>query len=99
MRERSTLLEGLAAYRRDVELTVPGDYDMEIDIEIAYTKDQRREYRIDSDFPLRQETSDKWDYGNGSPRKYISAIGTVGSGKHRIRIRTINGNVFLKEGR
>jgi len=78
---------------------VPRGYDMEIDIELAFTKNETRAYRIDSEFSLRQETSDKWDYGHGSPRKYISATGTVGSGKHRIRIRTINGNVFLKEGR
>lgn len=86
----------LQSYSGDIELTVPEGLDMEIDIEIAYTKDSSRDYEIISDFPISRRETDEWDRGHGSPRRYIYGTGKVGSGANRIRIRTINGDVTLR---
>ena len=73
---------------------------MEIDIEIAYTRDRRsKDFKIESDFALETEETDEWDYDHGSPRKYIYGLGNVDGGAHKVKIRTINGNVYLKRGR
>jgi hypothetical protein len=80
----------------DVTLEVPRDFSMDVDITLAYTKNSRREYSIHSDFPLTIRRSDAWDYGSGSPRKYI--YGTAASGPHRVKIETVNGDVRLIAG-
>ena len=56
-------------------------------------------YKIESDFPLTQKESQDWDYGHGTARKTIKGTSTVGGGGHKVVIRTINGNVYLKQGR
>ena len=89
----------LRSYSGDIELVVPDGLDMDIDIELAYTKDSKRDYKIISDFPLNQRETDEWDRSHGSPRRYIYATGQVGSGSNRIHIKTINGNVRLRRGR
>ena len=83
----------------DIELTVPENLAMTVDVELAYTKGKSGRYSVQSDFPLKTEETDEWDYEDGSPRKYITATGKVGNGSHRIRIKTINGDVILKKGK
>jgi hypothetical protein len=34
---------------------------------------------------------------NGSPRKYIRAMGQVGNGLNHVTINTVNGDVILKQ--
>ena len=82
----------------DVTLTVPAKLSMDIDITLAYTRDRRDEYRIVSDFDVKQEESKEWDHSHGSPRKYINASGRIGNGTNKVHIKTINGNVYLKKG-
>jgi hypothetical protein len=84
----------------DVTLTVPAELSMDIEIEIAYTKDSDKDYedcKVASDFSVKEERSNEWDRSKGSPRKYITATGSTGDGKNKIKIKTINGNVFLKK--
>jgi DUF4097 and DUF4098 domain-containing protein YvlB len=83
----------------DITLTVPAGLSMEFDIELAYTKESRRNYKIINDFEMQQETSKEWTYERGSPRKYIYGTGSVAGGKNKIRIETINGNVYVKKGK
>jgi len=79
-----------------IELTVPKDFPMEVRITLAYTN-TFREYRIVQDAGLEvRETSD-WDTSEGSPRKYIRAAGRVGSGLNQVTIKTINGDVILRQ--
>ncbi len=40
-----------------------------------------------------------WDHGHGTPRKYIRMSGAVNGGGHAVKVRTVNGNVELKETR
>jgi DUF4097 and DUF4098 domain-containing protein YvlB len=83
----------------DISLSVPDGLSMMIDISLAYTKKSQQDFKIDSEFPLDLRTSDNWEYGHGSPRKYIRGTGTTGEGDHKIKIETINGNVTLKKTR
>ena len=99
--KRDVTLQSLGG---DITLVVPANLSMDIDVEIAYVKNRKHKsdeefnkYKIVSDFPVNQERSKEWDTSKGSPRKYIYAKGTVEGGKNKIKIRTINGNVYLKK--
>ncbi|HUP65390.1 MAG TPA: hypothetical protein VM557_08930 [Thermoanaerobaculia bacterium] len=81
----------------DIELTVPAGLQMEIDIEVAFTRDSGRNYAIRSDFPLSTTTTPEWDYDHGTARRYIQGKGKAGSGAHKVTIRTINGDVRLRK--
>jgi DUF4097 and DUF4098 domain-containing protein YvlB len=89
----------LTSMSGEITLTVPSGVGFDIDIELDYTKNSKRSYQINSDFPISQEESKSWSYDHGSPRKTISGTGTVNGGGHKVVIRTINGNVYLKKGR
>ena len=71
---------------------------MDIEITLAYTRDSDDEYSIYSDFPIKQETTPKWSDEYGTSRKIIYGKGKTGDGKNKIKIETINGNVYLKKG-
>jgi DUF4097 and DUF4098 domain-containing protein YvlB len=87
----------LTSMHGEVTLVMPEGADLDIDIELDYTKNSSRDYQIISDFPIQQEESTDWDYDQGSPRKTIRA--TAAGGGNRVVIRTINGNVYLKRSR
>lgn len=79
----------------DIDVTVPAGLSMDIDVEIAYTRKHEGDYRVISDVPLKQSVSENWSRAEGDARKKITATGSVGGGKNRVRIRTINGNVRI----
>jgi len=81
----------------DVTLVVPAGLAMDFDLKLAYTN-TRKEYRIISDFDLEQRSTDQWSSAEGTPRKYIYGTGKTGGGNHRIKIQTINGNIYLRKG-
>lgn len=82
----------------DITLIVPAELSMDIEIEIAFTKKYDGDVKIESDFKLNEEVSKEWIKSKGSARKYLTGKASIGDGKHRIRINTINGNVYLKKG-
>lgn len=90
----------LSSMGGDISLTVPSRLSMDFQIEVAYTKNARRQYRIVSDFPIELEETDEWkrSAGFGSPRKYIYGTGKVARGKNRIEIKTVNGDIYIKKG-
>lgn len=86
----------------DLRLTVPADFAMDVDVEITYTRNSTRRYRVISDFPLATEDEGgEWDTSHGSPRKTIRVRGRVpGRGEPaRVVLRTINGDVYLSRQR
>lgn len=87
----------LVSYSGDIQLTVPANLAMTLDLELAYTRGKSGKYSIKSDFPVSTEESEEWDKSDGSPRKYINGSGKTGAGTHRVRIRTINGNIILRK--
>ena len=84
----------LTSMSGEVTLVMPEGADLDIEIELSYTKNSSRNYQIYSDFPIDQSESEGWDYDHGTPRKTIS--GVAKGGGNRVVIRTINGNVYLK---
>ena len=87
----------LVSYSGDIELTVPANLAMVLDLELAYTRGKSGKYSIKSDFPVRMEETEEWDKSDGSPRKYINGSGKIGAGTHRVKIRTVNGNIILRK--
>ena len=89
----------LTSMSGDIELKVPAGLSMDFDIELAYTKGHEGDFDIHSDFDMEIERTREWDRDNGSPRKYIYGTGSIKGGNHRIRIKTINGHIYLKKGK
>lgn len=83
----------------DVNLTVPADLSMDLDLTVKYTKNSSQDFEIKSDFPVQTERSQDWDYSNGSPRKTIHATGTAGGGKYPVVIETVNGDIVVKKAK
>jgi len=81
----------------DVELTVPKNFPMDVQVTIAYTMTASKTYRIDSNIGLTQSATNEWDYSQGTPRKYIRAQGRVGSGSNHVVIKTVNGDVIVRQ--
>ena len=81
-----------------VELIVPRDVSATLELESAYTNNLGHETRIESDWPLTITSTKDWDRSEGTPRKYVRARQTIGSGGPVIRVRTVNGNVLLRRG-
>jgi len=92
--DRSVTLTSMGG---NITLAVPASLSMAIDVELAYTEGHEGEYDITSDFPVAREVSPSWEREHGTPRKVIHGTGTVGGGKNRVTIRTVNGNVVLKK--
>jgi DUF4097 and DUF4098 domain-containing protein YvlB len=85
----------LTSYQGDLRVMLPRNVSAIFEIELAYTNNSMQNYRIISDFDLSQEETKQWDYGRGTPLRYIFGSGVAGSGKRKIRLRTINGNIYL----
>ncbi len=79
-----------------VELTVPKDFPMDVNITLTYTRTDRQ-YHIVQHAGLDVHESGEWDKSFGTPRRYIRASGIVGSGRNRVTIETINGDVILNQ--
>lgn len=82
-----------------ISLTVPRNYPMTIKVVLAYTKNSAGNYKITNDLGLEQSSSKDWDQLHGTPRKYLYARGRTGNGQNHVTIKTINGNVTIKEAR
>lgn len=93
--DRSVSLNSMGG---DITLTVPAGLSMDIEIEIAFTKNYESNVKIISDFKLDEEVSKEWVRKNGSARKILTGKALIDGGKNKIRINTINGNVYLKKG-
>jgi DUF4097 and DUF4098 domain-containing protein YvlB len=87
----------LSSMSGDISLMIPAGLPVDLDLTISYTKNSSQDFEFISDIDLDIERSKDWDYSNGSPRKRIHGKATVGSGKCPIVIKTINGNIRLKE--
>ncbi|MFQ5528324.1 MAG: DUF4097 family beta strand repeat-containing protein [Thermoanaerobaculia bacterium] len=82
----------------EIHLTVPHNFSMEVDIELSYTKRRAGRYDIHSDLTLQRSEEPAWNYDHGSARKVIKGSGVFAGGKNKVVIRTINGDVHLRQG-
>lgn len=87
----------LLSWLGDITLVVPPDLPIDVDITLGRTIENKKDYKIFSDFSLVMEKSDKWISEHGTQINYIHSIGTVGSGYFKIRLKTVNGNIYLKK--
>ncbi|REJ73489.1 MAG: hypothetical protein DWQ30_24195 [Acidobacteria bacterium] len=81
----------------DIHLVVPQGLEMEISIELEFTRSHEGRHQIVSDFPVQIETSPEWSRQKGSARKTMTATGRIGSGAAKVTIRTVNGDVRLEK--
>lgn len=82
-----------------VTIELPASYDGRFELESAYTNNFGRRTQIDSDWSLPIEETKEWDASQGTPRRYVRARGTIGSGRGLVRVRAVNGDVFVRRGR
>jgi hypothetical protein len=75
-------------------IELPANLDARLDIESGYTG-RHGKTKIESDFPVNLSEREELN-GDGTPRWYVTASGTIGSGRGLIRIRTMNGDVVIK---
>ncbi len=81
----------------DITLNVPAGLSMDIDLKLSFTKNCTKNCKIISSMDIKQETTDKWETDKGTPRKTISGTAKTKDGKNKIIIKTINGNIYIKE--
>jgi DUF4097 and DUF4098 domain-containing protein YvlB len=77
----------------DIHLTVPAGLSMDIEIQLTLTPRAKKEYKIISDFEIKQEKKTK------DGKTIIYGTGSIGGGKHKIKIKTVNGNIILKKSK
>ena len=83
----------------EIELSVPDGFGMDLDLEIAYTRNSAQNFKITAPGELKYTVTAEWDHSQGSPRKYIRMQGAVNGGGPKVKVRTINGNVKVQEAR
>jgi DUF4097 and DUF4098 domain-containing protein YvlB len=79
-----------------VTLELPADIDATFELETAYTDNRPNPTTIDSDFGLTRTETHEWDDRYGTPRKFVRATGTIGSGANLIRVTTVNGDIVVR---
>ncbi|HYH82063.1 MAG TPA: M56 family metallopeptidase [Longimicrobium sp.] len=85
--------------RGSVTLVLPADFSGSLEVESAYTQGNAPT-RVVSDFPLATTRTQAWDTRHGSPRRYVRGRGTLGSGRHRVNVAAVNGDVrVVRAGR
>jgi DUF4097 and DUF4098 domain-containing protein YvlB len=83
----------------DVTLTVPEDFSMNLVVELGVTNNTRMSYTVRSDFDIKTETDLDWNYAFGTPRKVTRGTANVNGGDHTVYIRTVNGDVIIRQGK
>ena len=78
-----------------ITIDLPANIDARFDLETAYTERHGRT-NIEADFPVTVTETTEWDSRNGSPRRYVRATGSAGSGRGLIKVRTVNGDVVIR---
>jgi DUF4097 and DUF4098 domain-containing protein YvlB len=89
----------LTSMAGDIELTVPEEMAMDLDLQIVFDPDRTHTPKIISDFPVKtwQEESKEYDHGHGHSR-VLYGSGQSGSGQHKVRIKTVEGDIIIKKG-
>jgi DUF4097 and DUF4098 domain-containing protein YvlB len=82
----------------DINLTVPPDFSMALDLKVGFTRSDKQ-YRIISSFQIERETTDEWSSTEGTPRKYIYGRGSTAGGRNTVHIETVNGTINVQAQR
>jgi hypothetical protein len=77
-------------------VVLPAGFDGTIDLETAYTE-RHGLTRITAPWQLQRETTD-WETKYGTPRRFVRARGSAGSGRGgSVIVKTVNGDVEVRE--
>jgi DUF4097 and DUF4098 domain-containing protein YvlB len=83
----------------DIELTVPEEMAMNLDLQIEFDPDRSDTPKIISDFPVKTWQEEDKSHHHGNRRSMIlRGTGQTGSGQHKVRIKTVEGDIILKRG-
>lgn len=82
----------------DLELTLPAGFAGDFDVELTFTRNSRQDYEIRSDFPLSQRRDEEWRRDGRNAYKSIFGEGTSGDGRHKVVLRTVNGDIVIRKG-
>jgi hypothetical protein len=77
-------------------IELPAGFAGRFDLETGYTENFEHRTVIESDWALEHSETDRWDRRQGTPRKYVRARGTVGTGGGLVRVRTVNGDITIR---
>lgn len=80
----------------DVVIDWPAGVPARFRLETAYTRSFGRRTRVDTELPLEQEETERWDDHHGTPRRYVRARGQVGQGGGVVSVRTVNGDITIR---
>lgn len=82
----------------DVTLIVPEGYGMDLDLDLRYTRGSGRDYEVVSDFDIRTDRSDDWERRRSMDTwvKHITSDDEINGGGQKVKIRTTNGNIYIK---
>jgi len=83
----------------DITLSLPSDINTLIDAQVQISRDSWGEYDIYSDFPLTFSREDMLDRETGKSRnrRIIKASGVINNGGNTIRIRSSDGDIYIKK--
>lgn len=82
----------------DIELTLPADFSATFDLETEYGDNTHRQPRIISDFPIKVEETTGCEYDHHHDCQVLRGTGSIGNGTHRIKIRTVEGDIVIRRG-
>jgi beta-lactamase regulating signal transducer with metallopeptidase domain/DUF4097 and DUF4098 domain-containing protein YvlB len=80
-----------------VTLIVPRNLSADLDLETAFTNNYGRATRIRGDLDVKTTTTPDWDSSEGTPRRYVRVRQSVGGGGPKVKVRTVNGDIIIKE--
>ena len=63
-----------------MELVLPKDANVTLDLETSYTENFHKKATIKSDLPLEITESPDWDDSHGTPRKYVRVKQSIRKG-------------------
>jgi DUF4097 and DUF4098 domain-containing protein YvlB len=81
-----------------VTVQLPKDANVTLDLETAYTKEDKPS-KIVSDWPVTSTVSPDWDDSHGTPRKYVRVRQDIGKGGPVIHVHTVNGDIQIKKSK
>jgi len=81
----------------DLELVLPAGFSGDFDVELVFTRNSRQDYEIRSDFPLAQRRDAEWRRDGRNAQKSIYGEGKSGDGRHKVVLRTVNGDVVIRK--
>jgi DUF4097 and DUF4098 domain-containing protein YvlB len=87
----------LSSMGGDIWLSVPDGLSMKLDLDIVYDKRHEDDVEIVSDFEFDEERKEVTDDDDDSPRWHLLGTGTINGGKNRVKIKTVNGKIYLRK--